>query len=206
MVRRSVLAWREFKRLFLSSNFPPNITWHTTELEEDAGERSFDNAIPWRQIGEAAYDPYIDEFNQMALNLAIDKHLARTKTNPDFEYVLGVNDINRSNREMTSITLSEKARRENRRKRDLERLALENKRRIALGQPEYDSVEMLDQEQNGDESESSAAPDDEPDPFLLEGGRILTDFSYFALLHKDGEDSTTLVDKQQESDNQLLSN
>ena len=166
----------------------PDITWHTSIQEEDSGESSFENAIPWKKIGKARFKPVSESIDQEILEQTIDRHLARVTTHPEFEFALAVNQINKSNRERKYVSLNEQQRKLDRIKRDQQRLELENKKRLALGDAVFESVDQLDKAQGLVNDNSD---DDQTDPFLLESGKILSDFTFFNLNGLN----TKLVDK-----------
>ena len=158
----------------------PDIIWPTSETGDNAGERSYNNAIPWRQIEMASYFPFQAGTNTEVLNQIKDNHITRVESNPIFQYTKEINKLNRENRELGGVNLSESGRREQRRQRDQMYLKLENIIRLAAGKPAYSSIESFETEQSKQRNEHNL-PDDEtkPDVFLLEAGNILSDYVYF---------------------------
>ena len=183
----------------------PDITWYTSIHNEDSGERNFENAIPWRHIDEVSFMPFSSAFDIQALDNAINNHLKRAKQDPDFNYVFEVNRINAEFREMTLVSLDEETRRKDRIKRDQQRLELENNRRKALGEPVLASIDELDAEESDPNLTEDANNDSEPDAFLVESGRILSDFLYLMADPTNSED-TTLVGQGVVGESETLSN
>ena len=185
----------------------PDITWHTSEQNIQSGERSYENAIPWRHVDEAAFVPFQSAMNPQVLDQTVSRHLSRVKNNPEFDYILEVNEINKANREIKFITLNEDQRKIDRNLRDMERLELENRKRKSLGDPTFDTIELLDAEQQNlnENNANSSRIEDEPDLFLVESGKILTDFYYFNNLSTNNFTDTELV-KQNPPDSSELSN
>ncbi|WP_424946500.1 carboxy terminal-processing peptidase [Candidatus Spongiihabitans sp.] len=199
----------------------PDIIWHTAEREADSGERAYENAIPWRQIDKASFAPFQPSLDAQVLNQTLSRHFSRVKSDPEFAYVLEVNKINKFNRERKFTTLNEDKRREHRKQRDLERLTLENKKRKALGQSTFETVELLDADlyasfnANQDSRNESAESENvvDVDAFLVESGKILTDFVYYKNLSKanspeaaETASDTELVNQNLLDSVELLSN
>lgn len=170
----------------------PDIVWHTAERDEDSGERAYKNAIPWRHINEAPFAPFQDSLDAEVLNEILSQHASRVKVDPEFEYILAVNRINKSNRDRKFIMLNEDKRRENREQLDSERLALENKKRVALDQSTFETVELLDahfkalKESQNENANSENFIAEDVDALLAESGKILTDFVYYVNLFDTG--------------------
>ena len=183
----------------------PDISWHTSVYDENSGERAFENAIPWRHIDEVSYTPFDPNIYSTAIQQANDQHLQRVENNPQFIYALGANQINKRNRELTTISLSELERKKSRESRNMERLELENARRNALGKSTFNSIEMLeeitaDEEKRQDELDQRDAT---PDAFLLESVQILVDFIQIKSISNS---ETSLVKQNSSSTETGLSN
>ncbi|MCH2096824.1 MAG: carboxy terminal-processing peptidase, partial [Pseudomonadales bacterium] len=83
---------------------------------------------------------------------------ARVEDDPEFEYIERLLERSRERNARTTISLSETARRTEQEEDDAWRLALENTRRVALGEAPLASLDELDE----DEDEDNDAADDIP--------------------------------------------
>ena len=132
------------------------------------GESSLDDALPWDVIPAAIFDPFDPMLDPM-LNELKSAHMARTATDPDFDYLRNLAQRSEENRQRTHISLSEKVRLEEKQADDDWRLNLENKLRTAKGEPLLKSLDDI--EEIDDETEEPA----EKDAMLRESGHILLD-------------------------------
>ncbi|MGI9316232.1 MAG: carboxy terminal-processing peptidase [bacterium] len=178
----------------------PDLIWPTSDPESEVGERSYDNAIPWRKITQAKYVPFSEGLSESILERARGQHAERIKNNPDFRYFMNVSEINRERREIKSVTLNEKARRGERKVRDTERLDLENGKRKALGQEIFVDISSLEDFEK--EEQKRTEDDRKPDAFVLESARILGDFIHFTDLSQDT--GSNLVERSEPA--QVLNN
>jgi len=157
---------------------------------EDIGESSLDGALPWDTVRPVEHRPY---HSIQAMLPELQKlHAERASHSPDFIYLQEQIERTREARDQETLPLNEqvvKAERENDRKEEFE---LENMRRFLKGLPLREWVEADAEEGSDAEPETIAASDDsdmpddsedrdsieeeeEPDPMLLESGRILAD-------------------------------
>jgi carboxyl-terminal processing protease len=159
----------------------PDLVWSTSEKDVDSGERAYDNALPWRRIDPAKFVPFHTGLDEAALDQAISTHFSRTQHDPEYEYILAVNDINKTNRERNTITLNEEQRRRDRIERDIERLSLTNRKRESMGQSPFANVELLDadEEERIRRAERYELIDVELDTYLVESAKVLVDYKYF---------------------------
>ncbi len=176
----------------------PDIIWHTSDKKADSGERAFKNAIPWRHIDEASFVPFQPPLDVEILNQTQLKHTSRVTGNPEFDYVLAVNQINQRNRQKKVTPLNQEERRENNRQRDLELLALENNKRKALGQSTFSSIDLLhaNQDSRDKNAENKSFSDKKPDIFLLESGKMLADFVHYKALSESRLSTTNPSDTE----------
>jgi len=178
----------------------PDLIWPTSDPESEFGERSYDNAIPWRKITKAKFEQFQGGLSEDILESARTQHVDRIKNNPEFRYYMEVSDINRVRREIKAVTLNEVARRSERGVRDQERLDLENRKRLAMGEEIFADIDALEEfdkaEQNSTES------DQQPDAFVLESARILGDIIHFAGLNQSAD--SNLVERSDPA--QVLNN
>ncbi len=157
----------------------PDIKYPATLEGVEYGESSYDNALPWTQIAAADYLP-VGDFSRMLPKLEA-RHTARIKS--DQEFVFLAEDIAEAKavRERNQISLNY-ATREAERKADEAKLQARAK---ARGETE-DQLAALDDGLNANERGvdlEDEEKDEKPDPFLVEGARILADA--IALLKAD---------------------
>jgi len=158
----------------------PDLAWPSAERGDDIGERAYENAIPWRQIKKADFAPFLDSPDNSALSKTRTRHEQRISDNPEFRYYMDVSNINRERREITRITLNEDARKSERKLRDQQRLEIENKKRAALGEEVFISIDLLENFDKKEEKRSEL--ERKPDAFVMESARILGDYIHFAQL------------------------
>ena len=160
----------------------PDVIWDSNESDERSGERENDNAIPWRQIGAVAFEPFRPRPDSRLLDRVISEHRNRARDNPEFTYLRELGSINRSIRQMKTVPLSQEKRQQLRTTRDRKRLALENARRSRIGEKALPTIESLDHAEMDQEHNLASLDQDspnQPDPFLVEGARILLDFERY---------------------------
>lgn len=154
----------------------PDLIWSTADPTPEFGERAYDNAIPWRHIKAAKFDSFQQSYSQQLLDLTRQQHLQRSKQDPEFRFLMEVTAINRQRRELKSITLREQFRREQRKQLDLDRLDIQNRKRKALGEEVFATIEALDEFEKAERQRT----DRKPDVFVIESARILNDFIHLA--------------------------
>ncbi len=162
----------------------PDLVWPTAG-NDDSGERVHENAIPWRRIGGAAFRHFQGQPDAAVFERTRQLHEQRVQESPEFQYYLAVKASNEERDRAQFISLNQATRERERMARDAERLALENRRRRALGQTAAETVESLDRESEEQTRAAEARPGEQkPDAFLREGGHILSDYLH-ALAHPD---------------------
>jgi carboxyl-terminal processing protease len=158
-------------------------------VSPDIGESALPTALPWDTIQPNYYRPYAD------LKPLIPKlesaHEARLTKDPDFVFVNAEIAKAEENRAKNTITLNEQQLETERKSDDDWRLRTENQRRVAKGKEPLADVAALDKEDGTDEAADGADPvekelaktdaekkaekDKDPDPYLIESGRVLLD-------------------------------
>ncbi|MFN3586496.1 MAG: carboxy terminal-processing peptidase [Moraxellaceae bacterium] len=143
--------------------------------ESEVGESALENALPWDTVPSARYLPYQDFSKRLpALRKASE---TRQAADPDFIYLRESIALMRELKQAKSVSLNLKTRQTEKEALDARRLALENRRRVAKGQPPLANWREAEQAQ---EEESEEAPDPnkekpEDEAFLIEAGQILAD-------------------------------
>jgi carboxyl-terminal processing protease len=181
----------------------PDILFPSLFDKEKIGESALNEALAWDTIRPAGYKSKRD-FQQW-LPVLRENHQNRIETNPDFIYLNNQKDLMTKLRQRTDITLNEKLRKQEREDNELERLAIENKRRKAKGMTLLSELKSdgdisdkkhgrkkKDSEKNKEGKDKSKddnikegagknlADQEEPDALLFETGNILSD-----LMHLD---------------------
>lgn len=110
---------------------------------DEVGESALDDALPWDRIAGVPFRagaPVGASFQKLAAEEA-----ARAQRDPNYRWL--VEDIAAADqlRKLTSLSLNLEARRAERTRLEADRLARENQRRTALGQPALKSIDEIDQ-------------------------------------------------------------
>lgn len=169
----------------------PNILFPDLyEVSEDIGESALPTALPWDTIEPNFYRPYTDL--RLIVPTLNTRHEQRMQSDPDFLFIRAEMDKVKEDQANNLLTLNETKLQEERKARDVWRLALENQKRVAKGLEPLADAKELDAESEAEataleggaegidpvSAESPEAGDDknkEPDPYLVESGRILMD-------------------------------
>lgn len=177
------------------------------------GESALDNALDWDQISPVRHREY-GVFSSLLPTLE-QRHMTRAESDPDFVYLTDQVAMASETQGLTALPLNEKERIALRDAQESQALAIENKRRGALGLPALDSLrdeeDMVTLDEGEQEDEQSpdgsntqaddtalqAAGEDEDevedsDVLLIEAGRILAD----ALALTGGASGATTVTAQ----------
>ncbi len=128
----------------------PDIIFPTAQVNDEQGESSLENALPWTHIKAASFRPY----NQTNINLdtATAQHQKRVKTNSGFDYLLAQASMRKQILDKTSVTLLKNERETERKKQETKGLELLNQFRISLGlKPEKLSDFLKDEESSNDD-------------------------------------------------------
>ncbi|NHO88595.1 carboxy terminal-processing peptidase [Pseudoteredinibacter isoporae] len=163
----------------------PDIALPTLVDVEEVGESAYDNALAWDTIHRVPHGTYD---NIADIKPALKKlHQDRVDKDPDFIHLLSQLDIIEKQREKKFVSLNEDTRRAEKKAREEQAFALENKRRTGKGMEPFADIEAYKndgKEEEENESEETAAQTQEPesrinpdkDPLLMESGYIMADF------------------------------
>lgn len=147
----------------------PDIIFPTADNASDAGERAYENALPWSQVKPARYYPAsapLDSFS-----LAKKAHEERIKNNKLFQLLLDDLDLKRETDDRKEISLLEHKRQAEREKLLETRKTIQNAMRVAKGLPPLD-----DDEFESELNDENREPEEEPIDILLnETAEILND-------------------------------
>jgi carboxyl-terminal processing protease len=153
----------------------PDITFPSLYDPEDIGESSLEHALSWDQINPVRHrrygdlDPLIPELSALFQE--------RSASDPDFNFLVDRVALADENDDIQVVSLNEETRRAEREAREARALAIENKRRQALGEEplaSFDEEPEEDEELPGADAEPETE-EDEADVLLSEAGNILVD-------------------------------
>ncbi|MEL0028562.1 MAG: carboxy terminal-processing peptidase, partial [Perlucidibaca sp.] len=149
---------------------------HFPELldPKEIGESALDNAMPWDTIKPASYQQ-LGQWRGKVKTLEAASE-ARQARNPDIRYLTDQQKLLAEIKEQKTTSLNEKMRRADKQSQDEKRLAIENRRRQAKGQPALKSwkdVEDMFEQQNPDHDPNYERPEEQA--LLQETGEILLD-------------------------------
>jgi carboxyl-terminal processing protease len=154
----------------------PDITFPSLYDPEDIGESSLEHALSWDQINPVRHrrygdlDPLIPELSALFQE--------RSAADPDFNFLVDRVALADENDDIQVVSLNEETRRAEREAREARALAIENKRRQALGEEPLASFDDEAGEEEAGEDEAAAdgeEEEDEADVLLSEAGNILVD-------------------------------
>lgn len=153
----------------------PDVAFPNVFDEADVGESALPNAMPWDTIPSARYFPYQDFSKKLAALREASQ--ARQVADPDFRYLNESIALARELKKQKNLSLQEAARKSEKQALDEQRLAMENRRRVAKGQEPLKNWREAEQEEEAEaetpQDPAKEKPEDEA--FALEAGRILID-------------------------------
>lgn len=159
----------------------PDIAFPALYSPEDYGESTYENALPWTQIGAASFEPVGDY--QGLVPLLETRHQRRVADNAEYKLLLeDIADLKKARNE-TSVSLN-LAKRQAERKADEARVAARNKAREAIlgAEAERNAAKLddglLPSERDDDlaaAEEEERKDDERPDVLLSEAAQILGD-------------------------------
>ncbi|MCW4151574.1 carboxy terminal-processing peptidase [Halomonas sp. 18H] len=148
----------------------PDIEFPSLVDPETIGESSLDNALAWDSVRKVQYRQYGNP--RRFLDILRQRHQQRAQAHPNFHYLEERSTLAERLREQhTSVSLNQQQRRRETQAREDEQLALENRRREALGLEPLDNwIDSRSQEDEDDTQPLERAP-------LTESAQILLDYS-----------------------------
>ena len=189
----------------------PDIVFPTLVDDEQIGESTLDDAMPWDMIKPASFTP-LSRLSSSIQTLQL-RHEQRAANDPHFDYYRSLMARSELKSQKTTLSLNEETRRAEKSADDEWRLALENQLRIATNKvpaKDLDELEDLleaestDESTEGNVSSSETASSEseqtqpaqtkkaiaivEDDPLLQEAGNIVADLARLGLLNRNGSD------------------
>lgn len=151
----------------------PDVLYPSIYDDKEIGESALSNALPWDYINPVEHSNWVSY--QKIIPDLVELHESRVKNNPDFIYLTQQLKHYSTVRNVKSISLSEKIRRDEKVKQENELLLIENQKRKAKGLDEITEIKQAEENSETLEREQSLLEND--DGFLLvEAGSILLDF------------------------------
>jgi len=136
----------------------PDINFPSLYDPEEIGESALDHALDWDQINPVRHRRY-SNVDSLVPQLE-ELFEARSRANPEFLYLEDQIAAAGENRGVVSVSLNEAVRRAEREDREARALAIENKRRLALGQnrlASLDELDAVDESEGSDEVDTDGA-------------------------------------------------
>ncbi|MCB1747892.1 MAG: carboxy terminal-processing peptidase [Gammaproteobacteria bacterium] len=153
----------------------PDIVLPTVISQEDYGERSLDNALPWAAIDPARYREVA--FDAAALPVVRSEHEKRVLTDPAFRALLDTEKAIKEARDKTTVSLVESVRRAEHDKAREEQRERANAIRVAHGLDPLSEDDDTASEADDELAVAEDPPADEAlDVVLDEAGLILRDW------------------------------
>ncbi|MGR2737733.1 carboxy terminal-processing peptidase [Billgrantia sp. Q4P2] len=150
----------------------PDILFPDMVDPERIGESSLDNALEWDTVQAVQYRHYGEPWEY--LETLRSRHRERADSHPNFVYLKERVDLARRMREeQTSVSLDREQRQREVEARDAEQLALENRRRAALGLEPLD--ELIDA--RGEDEEDSSEDESVDRVQVIEAAAVLADYA-----------------------------
>ncbi|MBM68490.1 MAG: peptidase S41 [Haliea sp.] len=155
----------------------PDVVFPSLFDPDEIGESALDHALNWDQINPVKHRRYGD-INAVVPELT-RLFRERSVTNPDFVYLEEQVHLAEEARAVKALPLNEEARIAMREAQENKALAIENRRRAALGEELLTSLEDEFDETDEDaiepEDDSATEDPEHPDVLLTEAGNILVD-------------------------------
>ena len=123
----------------------PDIKYPSSYDPESIGESTLDGPLPWDKITATNYRRK-HSINHLVAELR-SLHDERVSDNPEFNYLTEAFAYRKTRNEDDTISLNEEQRLQEKSDRENFWLALENKKRVALGQEPIASLDELDEEE-----------------------------------------------------------
>lgn len=155
----------------------PDVGFPTVMDDQDHGERSLDNALPWAAIDAARFTPV--NYSEDRIGAVRKIHEQRTASDTAFQALLATERAINDAQKQKSLSLREDKRRSEHDKARTEQRARENQIRVARGmEPLPADAVTPETEEEDDEFRKPDEKDKALDVILSEAGNVLTDWIY----------------------------
>ena len=155
----------------------PDIAFPSLFSNNEIGESSLPNSLPWDSIKPAQYRSF-NALTKKELKKLRSYHKQRTQSNPDFKYFNELLALQAELDQNKTVSLNLKNRQKEINSFHKKRLDIENTLRRAKGQKLLSSMEELENEQElaSNESKTKTQQDEDDDAFILEAANVLSDY------------------------------
>ncbi|MCU7960217.1 MAG: carboxy terminal-processing peptidase [gamma proteobacterium symbiont of Bathyaustriella thionipta] len=130
----------------------PDILYPMMITDDESGERSLDNAIPWARVSHLKHD----KSSLMGISNVREKHYKRIEKEPGFDFLISearlIKDIN----DQESMSVNEEKRKRSWDLREHKQLQIRNTYRIARGLKPLSKEELENKDHDEDEAEADA--------------------------------------------------
>lgn len=130
----------------------PDILFPTAKLNDDIGERTLENALPWARIEAADFIPY--RRDNTDLSLIQQRHLKRVDSDSGFEFLLAQAEVRKEVLDKTTVTLLMSARKAEREKQENASLERINRFRISVGLKPNEKSDFDEEENSSRDDEA----------------------------------------------------
>ena len=155
----------------------PDVPFPTVMSDDDHGERSLDNALPWASIDPARFTPVA--YSEDRIDSVRILHEKRIAADTAFQALLATERAISEAQKQKALSLREDKRRAEHDKARAEQRARENQIRVARGLPPLPADAVTPE--TDEEDDEFRKPDDKDkalDVILSEAGNVLTDWIY----------------------------
>ncbi len=150
----------------------PDIIFPHAIDDEDQGERSLDNALPWAAVRPARF--VSGQLNDKLLDEVRMRHRKRVETDPGFQYLLAEASAAKQARDKKSVSLLETTRRATRDKMEKDSLERLNRYRSSRGLEPLEKL-LTEEEEEEEELADEGQESEQEDVLRTEAARILGD-------------------------------
>lgn len=151
----------------------PDINLPSLYNVNEIGESALKGALPWDRIRSAKFSTWPEFANKIPR--LVDLHKQRAPKDPDYVYLIKTSELIEKRNAKKELTLSEAARRAEKKNLENQQLALENERRKSKGMKPISSLEELDNKDEAVMNPEEGASREEL-PLLTETSHILVDY------------------------------
>lgn len=156
----------------------PDITWQLPKSDEDFGESSLDNALPWKKITSARYALFPKAIQEALIARETSISRKRLQQSPKFLATLKKLELLTKASEEKTVTLNLEKRKQKREKFNQQLLAIENQLQAANNLPTFKTIKELQKYQEEKSDDIFSKKERPADVFLTETANILNDLRY----------------------------